>query len=149
MIFPPRAGGDWCVYRGTAGGGSNRARGRVDTAAGCLGFRPQATGAQLGEALAGWIESAGCLWGLCPVAGSSAILPEEQRGMKGRHTDVAPAGDRRPSQEMSCLAAGMKPPLPFGSFSQPPSPIHSFTDHRHPHNHTQMSIHDLSIKMPF
>lgn len=87
------------------------------------------------------VESAGCLWGLCPVAGSSAILPEEQRGMKGRHTDVAPAGDRRPSQEMSCLAAGMKPPLAFGSFSQPPSPTHSFTHHRH----TQMSIHSRSI----
>lgn len=147
MIFPRRAGGDWCVYRGTVGGGSNRARGRVDTAAGCLGFRPQEPSWER-LWLAG-VVSAGCLWGLCPVAGSSAILPEEQRGMKGRHTDVAPAGDRRPSQEMSCLAAGMKPPLPFGSFSQPYSPIHSFTHHRNPHKHTQMSIHDLSIKMLF
>lgn len=65
MIFPPRAGGDWCVYRGTEGGGSNRARGRVDTAAGCLGFRPQATGAQLGEALAGWSRE--CWLSLGPV----------------------------------------------------------------------------------
>lgn len=57
MIFPPRAEGDWCVYRGTVGGGSNRAKGRVDTAAGCLGFRLQAPGnrSPAGRGF-GWLE---------------------------------------------------------------------------------------------